>query len=71
MLFFIWALQPFQEYFTYIEPITYQSWAKTGEHGGKTHLTFRKQNLASPHVMMSSGLTTHQPMRVIRVKMVN
>ena len=26
-------LQPFQEYFTYIEPIVHQSWVKTGEPG--------------------------------------
>ena len=29
--FFIWILWPFQEYFTYIEPIIHQRWAKTGE----------------------------------------
>ena len=29
--FLIWVLQPFQEYFTYIEPIVHQRWAKTGE----------------------------------------
>ena len=34
--FFISVLQPFQEYFTYIEPIVHQRWAKTGEPGGKT-----------------------------------
>ena len=34
--FLIWVLQPFQEYFTYIEPIIHQRWAKTGEPGGKT-----------------------------------
>ena len=33
--FFIWVLLPFQEYFTYIEPIIHQRWAKTGEPGGK------------------------------------
>ena len=26
----IWVLRPFQEYFTYNEPIVNQSWAKTG-----------------------------------------
>ena len=31
----IWILRPFQEYFTYIEPIVHQRWAKTGEPGGK------------------------------------
>ena len=25
------GLRPFQEYFTYIEPIVHQRWAKTGE----------------------------------------
>ena len=25
----IWVLQPFQEYFTYIEPMVNQRWAKT------------------------------------------
>ena len=34
-LSFIWVLQPFQEYFTNIEPIVHQSWAKTGEPGEK------------------------------------
>ena len=29
--FLIWVLWPFQEYFTYIEPIVHQNWAKTGE----------------------------------------
>ena len=33
--FFIWVLRPFQEYFTYIEPIVHQRWAKTGEPGEK------------------------------------
>ena len=33
--FFIWVLWPFQEYFTYIEPIIHQRWAKTGEPGEK------------------------------------
>ena len=27
--FFIWVLRPFQEYFTYIEPIVHRRWAKT------------------------------------------
>ena len=31
ILFFIWVLRPFQEYFTYIEPTVHQRWAKTGE----------------------------------------
>ena len=42
-----WGLRPFQEYFTYIEPIVHQRWAKTGTPGGK-HLPIRKQNLAFP-----------------------
>ena len=29
--FLIWVLRPFQEYFTYIEPIVHRRWAKTGE----------------------------------------
>ena len=33
--FFIWILWPFQEYFSYIEPIVYQRRAKTEEPGGK------------------------------------
>ena len=33
--FLIWVLRPFQEYFTYIEPIAHQRWAKTGEPGEK------------------------------------
>ena len=33
--FLIWVLRPFQEYFTYIEPIVHQRWAKTGEPGEK------------------------------------
>ena len=31
----IWVLRPFQEYFTYIEPIVHRRWAKTGEPGEK------------------------------------
>ena len=34
------GLWPFQEYFTYIEPIVHQRWAKTGER--KNHLTILK-----------------------------
>ena len=34
-LFLIWVLRPFQEYFTYIEPIVHRRWAKTGEPGEK------------------------------------
>ena len=49
IIFFIWVLRPFQEYFTYIEPIVHQSWSKTGEPGEK-HLTILKQNVAFPHV---------------------
>ena len=48
--FFISGLRPFQEYFTYIEPIVDQKWAKTVKPGEK-HLTIRKQNLAFPHVI--------------------
>ena len=33
--FLIWVLRPFQEYFTYIEPIIHRRWAKTGEPGEK------------------------------------
>ena len=33
--FFIWVLCLFQEYFTYIEPIVHQRWAKTGVPGEK------------------------------------
>ena len=31
LFIFIWVLQPFHEFFTYIEPIIHQRWAKTGE----------------------------------------
>ena len=34
--FFIWVLRPFQEYFTYIEPIFHQRRAKTREPGEKS-----------------------------------
>ena len=46
------GLHPFQEYFTYIEPIVHQRWANSGEPGKKTkkHLTIRKQNFAFTHV---------------------
>ena len=30
-----WVLRPFQEYFTYIEPIVHRRWAKTGVPGEK------------------------------------
>ena len=43
------GLQPFEEYFTYIEPIVHQRWANTGKPGEK-HLPIRKQNLGFPHV---------------------
>ena len=33
--FLIWVLRPFQEYFTYIEPIVHQTWAKTRGPGEK------------------------------------
>ena len=33
IIFFICVLQPFQEYFTHIELIIHQRWAKTGERG--------------------------------------
>ena len=46
---FIWVLQPFQEYLTYIEPIVHQRWAKTGD-PRKNHLTIPKQNMAFSHV---------------------
>ena len=29
--YFIWVLRPFQEYFTYIEPMVHPRWVKTGE----------------------------------------
>ena len=35
VFFFIWVLQPFQEYFAYIAPIVHQRWLKTGESRGK------------------------------------
>ena len=34
--FLIWVLWPFEEYFTYIEPIVHQRWTKTGEPGEKS-----------------------------------
>ena len=34
--FKIWVLRPFQEYFTYIEPIVSQRWVKTRPRGYKT-----------------------------------
>ena len=36
LFFFIWFLWPFQEYFTYIEPIVHQRWTKTGGAREKT-----------------------------------
>ena len=33
---FTWVLRPFQEYFTYIEPIVHRRWAKTGVPGEKS-----------------------------------
>ena len=47
--FFGGVLPTFQEYFTYMQPIVHQRWAKIGEAVEK-HLTIRKQNLAFPHV---------------------
>ena len=47
--FLIWVLWPFQEYFTYIEPIVHRRWRKP-ENPEKNHLTIRKQNLAFPHM---------------------
>ena len=38
--FLIWVLWPFQEYFTYIETILHQRWAKTGEPAGKKNNTW-------------------------------
>ena len=49
LLFLIWVLWLFQEYFTYIELIFHQRWAKTGEPREKPP-DIRKQNLAFPHV---------------------
>ena len=34
-IYLIWVLRPFQEYFTYIEQVVHQRWAKTGEPGEK------------------------------------
>ena len=34
----IWVLRPFQEYFSYIQPIVHQRWAKTRGPRGKNHL---------------------------------
>ena len=45
--FLIWALRPFQEYFTYIEPIVHQRRAKTGELGGKNTWPFVSRTLLS------------------------
>ena len=39
---FLGVLWPFQEYFTYIEPIVHQRWRKP-ENPGENHLTIRKQ----------------------------
>ena len=41
--FWNWVLQPFQEYFTYIELIVHQGGRKP-ENPGKNHLTICKQN---------------------------
>ena len=45
--FLIWVLRPFQEYFTYIEPIVHRRWAKTGVPGRllfRKDLVYRKAN---------------------------
>ena len=42
----VWVLRPFQEYFTYIEPIVNQRWARTGVPGEKPP-DLQVQNLAS------------------------
>ena len=57
---FIWVLRPFQEYFTYIEQIAHQRWAKTGE-PGENHLTTRKQNLVFPRDLSEAGTTGEKP----------
>ena len=51
--FLIWVLRSLQEYFTYIEPIVHQRWARKPENPGKNHLTIRKQNLAFLHVTLA------------------
>ena len=52
----IWVLRPFQEYFTYIEPIVNQRWVKTGVPREKlTDLPV--QNLAF-HMYPSEARTT-------------
>ena len=53
LFFFIWVLQPFQEYFTYIEPVIHQMWVKTREHRENY-----KQNLAFPQVNWARLKTT-------------
>ena len=59
--YLIWVLRPFQEYFTYIELIVHQRWAKAGEPGGggggENQLTIRKQNLAFPRVLSEARTT--------------
>ena len=52
----IWVLRPFQEYFTYIEHIVIQRWAKTGVPGEKPP-DLPVQNLAS-HMYTSEARTT-------------
>ena len=52
----IWVLRHFQEYFTYIEPIVNQSWAKTGVSGEKPP-DLPVQNLA-PHICPAESRTT-------------
>ena len=41
--FLIWVLRPFQKYFTYMELILHQRWAKP-ENSGENHQTICKQN---------------------------
>ena len=47
--FFIWVLQSFQEYFTYIKPIVNQRWGKTGVPGER------------PPDLLVQNLVSHMP----------
>ena len=49
--FLILVLRPFQEYFTYIEPIVHRRWAKTGEPGEKP----------PDHPLAELGFPTYDP----------
>ena len=62
---------PFQEYFTYIEPVVNQKWAKTGVPGEKPP-DILLQNLAS-HMCLEQGLNHSGEMRdpMLRVNVFN